>query len=177
MKEIAYPCFLGAMDLTEDYFWRNIFEDLAYGLCPYGTYIYNGTLYCNTRDKQFSYQFANKPTREIYDAVVHYFKTKLSLSPANDFMSIREQMERSLSISQYSEWKEIKRKNIKSILVVNYVLDLAAACKLSMLKTQRLLNSISLMFTFKLITADDVVFDSSLGRIVHIHGIDVGEKT
>ena len=38
-KEIVYPVFLECCEFSVDSFWENIFEDLAYGKTPYGTYI------------------------------------------------------------------------------------------------------------------------------------------
>ena len=38
-KDIVYPGFIECLQFTEDIFWENIFEDLAYGKTPYGTYI------------------------------------------------------------------------------------------------------------------------------------------
>ena len=43
-KEIVYPIFLECFQYITDKFWLNIFEDLAYGKAPYGTYISKGSL-------------------------------------------------------------------------------------------------------------------------------------
>jgi hypothetical protein len=46
-REIAYPVFLEACQYTEDAYWENIFEELAYGKAPYGTYISKDFLCCS----------------------------------------------------------------------------------------------------------------------------------
>ena len=43
-----------------DKFWENIFEDLAYGKSPYGTYISKGSLTCKYKDKEFIYKIEKK---------------------------------------------------------------------------------------------------------------------
>ena len=55
-KELLYPIFLECCQYTSDIFWENIFEDLAYGKTPYGTYVSKNFLICNNKKKNFSYK-------------------------------------------------------------------------------------------------------------------------
>jgi hypothetical protein len=50
-KEIIYPIFLECCQYADDTFWENIFEDLAYGKSPYGTYISKDFLCCGYKKK------------------------------------------------------------------------------------------------------------------------------
>ena len=38
-KEIVYPYFLECIELTDENDWKIIFENLAYGIPPHGTFI------------------------------------------------------------------------------------------------------------------------------------------
>lgn len=58
-REILYPIFLACCKYTTDTFWKGIFEDLAYGQSPLGTYIYNGYLSCKIKGKEFNYKFGD----------------------------------------------------------------------------------------------------------------------
>jgi hypothetical protein len=165
-KEILYPCFLRLVAEVEDYFWKNIFEDMAYGVCPYGTFIHQGTLYCNMKDKKISFHFLNKPSDEIRDTILDYFRTKLNINTTKEYASIRTHIEASLSIDHYQSWKEIRKKNIQTILIVNYALSLAKQLNLTTPQTQKVLKALFTAFTFKTIAKEDVQY--SKGSIVSI---------
>ena len=47
LLELVYPFFLKCCEYTDDIFWKFVFEDLAYGKSPYGTYITKNFLCCN----------------------------------------------------------------------------------------------------------------------------------
>ena len=69
-KEILYPVFLECLQFTNDFFWENIFEDLAYGKTPYGTYINKDFLCCNYKDKEFSYKIEKKEPELLYNDIL-----------------------------------------------------------------------------------------------------------
>jgi hypothetical protein len=168
---LLYPLFLCLATLVTDYFWRNIFEDLSYGICPYGTYIREGTIYCNIKDKYFSYSFVGKPPDEVVATVIHLFKTKLSVTPSTEYVVEHETMEKALDLFQYKHWKDIKRKNIKDILLTNYIIARRMKEQLSLKKAQHLATELQLGFMFKTITNDDIVYDFTSGQIKYINGL------
>lgn len=170
-RDLLYPLFLYLTPSVSDYFWRNVFEDLSYGICPYGTYIRDGTIYCNIKDKHFSYSFSDKPIDEVIATIIHLFKTKLSISPTTEYVIEHEMMEKALDLFQYKHWKEIKKKNIKDILLTNYILSQRETANLSLFKTQQLATQLQLGFMFKLISNDDIVYDASCGKIKYINGL------
>ena len=43
-NELVYPIFLKCCEISDDDFWKYVFEELAYGRSPYGTYIKKGFL-------------------------------------------------------------------------------------------------------------------------------------
>ena len=56
-NELIYPIFLEVCKYAdEDIFWKYVFEDLAYGRSPYGTYITKNFMCCNYKGKEFSYK-------------------------------------------------------------------------------------------------------------------------
>jgi hypothetical protein len=161
--------------MTEDYFWKNIFEDMAYGICPYGVSIHNGTLYSNIKEKKFSYSFMNKSDDDMFKTIMHHFKSKLNISTSGEYAAIRETLEQNLGISKYKTWKEIRKKNIRNILIINYVIRLSKQYQLKLAQTQKLINLFSLGFAFKIITNDDVVYDFTTQCVSEIHGISYDE--
>ena len=83
-KEIIYPVFLECCQYTNDIFWENIFEDLAYGKTPYGTYISKDFLCCNYKDKEFSYKIEKKPSNQLYSDIYGLLHKKLGLLSQRD---------------------------------------------------------------------------------------------
>lgn len=168
-RDILYPCFLRVLTTIDDYYWKNIFENMAYGVCPYGTFIHQGTLYCNIKEKQISYHFASKPDADIRDTLLHYFRTKLSIGTLSEFMAVRTAMENTLLLSNYTSWKDIRKKNIQTILLINYALHVGKKHNLNINQVQQLFKDICTGFTFKWIDKDDVVYDPTSCSILHIN--------
>lgn len=83
-KEIVYPIFLECCQYTNDIFWENIFEDLAYGKTPYGTYISKDFLCCNYKDKEFSYKIEKKNSEQLYEDIYLLLAKKLGLLSQRD---------------------------------------------------------------------------------------------
>ena len=76
INKLVYPIFLKCCKFSHDNFWKFILEDLAYGNCPYGTYIVKNYLCCNYKGKEFSYKIDSKKKpdivySEIYDILTH----------------------------------------------------------------------------------------------------------
>ena len=75
-KDIVYPIFIECLQFTEDIFWENIFEDLAYGKTPYGTYISKDFLCCKYKKKDFSYKIERKDPKILYEEVYNLLANK-----------------------------------------------------------------------------------------------------
>ena len=76
-KEIVYPIFLECLTFAEDNIWKNIFEDLAYGIAPYGTYISKNFLCCGYKDKEFSYKIDSSMNAQVLYTDIYNLITKL----------------------------------------------------------------------------------------------------
>jgi len=175
-KEIIYPIFLECCQYTNDIFWENIFEDLAYGKTPYGTYISKDFLCCNYKDKEFSYKIEKKTSIQLYNDIFSLLHKKLGLlSPRDkikkkiDFHNIEEEIKESRK-----NWASIRKKNIKDLLIENYVIDMKNKYCLTMNQSKYLLSVIFIAMIFKVITVKDIKYEN--GKIEHIEGIDIKKK-
>ena len=83
-KDILYPMFLDCMELIDDKFWENVFEDLAYGKPPYGTYISKDSLCCNYKDKEFIYKIEKKNPKQLYSDIYSLLSKKLGILSKQD---------------------------------------------------------------------------------------------
>ena len=170
-KEILYPIFLECSELIDDIFWKNIFEDLSYGKCPYGTYITKDFLCCNYKNKEFSYKIENKNPKQLYEDIYTLFAKKLGL------MSNKDKIEKKNNFNDVESeikecrksWSNIRKKNIKDLLIENYVIDMKNKFSLTLKQAQNLLSIIFIGMVFKVISAKDILYED--GIIKNINGI------
>ena len=175
-KEIIYPIFIECCQYTNDIFWENIFEDLSYGKTPYGTYISKDFLCCNYKDKEFSYKIEQKDSEQLYNDIYLLLAKKLGLLSQRDkikkkidFFNIEEELKEGRK-----NWSSIRKKNIKDLLIENYVIDMKNKYLLSLKQSQYLLSIIFIAMVFKVITVKDIHYEN--GKIEHIDGIEIKNK-
>ena len=170
-KEILYPIFIECSAFAKDAFWKNVFEDLAYCKCPYGTYISKDFFYCNYRNKEFSYKIEKKNPETLYEDIYDLLVRKLGLlshqdkfQKKADFVAIEEDIKNSRKV-----WANIRKKNIKDLLIENYAIEMRKKYSLTLVTTRQLLSIIFIGMSFKIITSKDIVYEN--GVITNIIGI------
>ena len=89
-----------------------------------------------------------------------------------DYLTQRTNFDQILQTISNKEWKDIKKKNIKDILIENFVITLKQKYSLTNQQTQKLLNLIIIGFNFKIIGNTDIEYDSINCKILNIKGID-----
>jgi len=175
-KEILYPVFLECLKFINDSFWENIFEDLAYGKTPYGTYINKEFLCCNYKDKEFSYKIEKKDPEILYNDIYSLLGKKLGI------LSIRDKTNRQFDFQNIENelkecrknWSNIRKKNIKDLLIERYVLNMKTRYSLSYKQAQTLLSTIFIGLVFKVISVKDIKYSD--GIITEIEGISFSDK-
>jgi len=175
-KEIIYPVFFECCEFATDNFWKNIFEDLAYGKTPYGTYINKDFLCCSYKNKEFSYKIERKDSKIIYDDIYNLLTNKLGI------LSRKEKVKKLVAFHKTEtrikefrqEWGNIRKKNIKDLLVEKYVIDMKNKHNLTIKQTKYLLSVLFMAIVFKVITSKDI--DYSDGKIKNIDGIEFSKK-
>ena len=175
-KEIIYPVFLECCQHADDSFWENIFEDLAYGKTPYGTYINKNFLCCSYKNKEFSYKIERKDSDELYNDIYNLLKNKLGI------LSNKEKIKKRLDFKNTEtrikeggqEWVNIRKKNIKNLLVERYVVDMKNKHSLTIKQAKYLLSVLFIAIVFKVITSDDIEYSD--GKIQNINVIEYSNK-
>jgi uncharacterized protein (UPF0297 family) len=166
-KEIIYPYFLECIELTNDNEWKIIFENLAYGIAPQGTFINKDYLYCRLKNKEFSYKIDRKSNKilfdEVKDILSKVYNSKNKKNVLNDIKLESNLKEVALS------WKDIKKKNIKDLLFELYVIDMKKKYNLSDKVSKYLFSIICIALMLKSITNKDIFYEN--GKIVSINGI------
>ena len=178
-KEIIYPIFLECCKYTEDDdFWKYVFEDLAYGKTPYGTYISHDYLCCKTKDREFSYRIdKTKDSETVYNEIYNLLYNKAGILSELDLERKKlyfENIEKNIQEIRASSWSAIKKKSIKERLIEDFVIAMKKEYNLSFFQAKRLLAVISIGIIFKLITSDDINYEN--GEIQNIDGISFDNK-
>ena len=175
-KEILYPIFLECCELIEDTFWKNVFEDLSYGKCPYGTYIAKDFFCCNYKNKEFSYKIERKDPQQLLTDIHNLLVKKLGLMSNKDKIKKKidfNQIEN--NIKEYRKsWSNIRKKNIKDLLISNYVIHMKNKHLLSLKQARNLLSVIFIGMVFKVISVKDIIYED--GVIKHVNGISFKPK-
>lgn len=169
--------FLECCKYTTDMFWESVFEDLAYGKLPYGTYISNNSLCCSYKDRNFSYSLSEKQDpKQLYEDVYNLLSKKLSLLSQKD--KIRKKIEffnLEFDNDEYRKnWASIRKKNVQDLLIENYVIDMKKKYNLSLKQARYLLSKIYVGRILKVITSKDINFQD--GKVVGIEGITFENK-
>ena len=176
-KEILYPFFLDCLPYINDVFWENIFEDLSYVKTTFGTYINKDFLCCNYKDKEFSYKIEKKDSETLYNDIYYLLGKKLEILSLKDktnkqidFQNIENEIKEGRK-----NWSNIRKKNIKDLLIEKFVLDMKKKYSLTFKQTQKLLSSIYIGLIFKVFTVKDIEYDD--GVIKGISGITFSNKS
>lgn len=175
-KEIIYPVFFECCEFAKDNFWKNIFEDLAYGKTPYGTYINKDFLCCSYKNKEFSYKIERKDSKIIYDNIYNLLTNKLGiLSRKEKVKKLAAFHKTETRIKEFrQEWGNIRKKNIKDLLVEKYVIDMKNKHSLTIKQSKYLLSVLFMAIVFKVITSKDIEYSD--GKIQNIDGIEFSKK-
>lgn len=178
-KEILYPVFLECCSFTEDSFWKNTFEDLAYGKTPYGSYISKDSICMNQNNRKFSYKIERKDPKVLFNEVYKLFTDKLGImskkeknSRSTDFYKIEKNIKNSRQT-----WADIRKKNVRDILIERYAVEMKKKHNLTIAQTKYLLSLILIAMMFKAISSKNIIYADD--RIVDITGIEIknGEVT
>ena len=174
-REIIYPMFLECSDYCNDNYWKNIFEDLAYGQTPYGTYISKGFFCCNYKNKEFSYKIEKKDSKKLFEDISALCK-KIGLLSHNDKIQKKidfRNLENDIKEDR-EKWCNIRKKNLKDFLIENFVINMKKKYNLDTNQSKYLNYVIFLSMIFKIIGMKDVNYED--GEIKSIKGISFTDK-
>jgi hypothetical protein len=176
-KDIIYPMFIECLQFCENTFWSSIFEDLAYGRCPYGTYIHKNFFSCNYKGKEFSYKVDEPDPQTLYQNIFNLLTKKIGIisdeEKKNKLLEFYN-FENSISEIKYDKWSSIKKKNVKDSLIENFLLFVKKEFNLSWNQIKDLQKSINLGLIFKTISHKDINLKD--GKIESINGITFSNK-
>ena len=152
-KEIIYPFFLQCCKFTQDLYWEIVFENLAYGKTPYGTYLTDDYFCCNFKNKDFSYKLDKENPEKIYKDIYKLLVKKLNL------VSHNERLEKIKKITEIENekkesrqnWTSIKKKSVKDLFIEKYAIEMKNKYNLTVEQTNYLISYIFIGLSFKIL--------------------------
>jgi hypothetical protein len=176
-RQIIYPIFIKCCEFIDDPFWENIFYNLSFGKTPYGTYISKDFLCCNYKSKEFSYKIEIKEPSKIYNEIYNLLTNKLGLYSCKEITKKRTEFfeyEDNINESKYLSWCNIKKKNVKDMLIEKFVIEMKDEYMLSYKQARYVLSIIYIALIFKVITTKDINYND--GKIISICGLEFSHK-
>jgi len=158
-KTIFYPIFIKCLSFINDPFWRFVYEDMAYGKCPYGLYLQKNYLCCSVKNKEFTYKLEpEKDTEEIYNDTYHLLKFRVGILSEKEKLIQREKVLRNRLSLKKDEWQNVKKKMIRDTLLENFVLNKSNQFLLSMNVSKKVLSLIIIGLMFKTLNSKNIIY-------------------
>lgn len=175
MRTLVYPCFLTCAECTDDEYWKNVFEDLAFSITPHGVYISKDYIISHIKSKEFVYKINTDADPDTLFADIYgLFSEKLGIKSNQETEECRNTILEDTNELVFDSWNSIKRKSVRDSVILNYVAKKSTEYKLSIRKTRELLNAINLNILLKFVSNRQVQYEN--GDIVDIEGFtyDIG---
>lgn len=171
-REIVYPIFINCVQYCENKFWTSIFEDLAYGKCPNGTFIHKNFFTSNYKGKEFSYKIEETDAKIIYENIYNLLTKKLKiLSDEDRKAQLLDyiKLENEVGDIRHDKWSNIKKKSTKDSLIEQYIIDIKKTWDLNDKQVKKLQKQINLGLIFKTISHKDIIIiDGKIDKIMNI---------
>jgi hypothetical protein len=170
-SNVIYPFLVKCSTHMPDEFWKSIVMNLALGKYPKCIYFSNYTIFSTVKKVQVSYSIPlNRPEKEVAHEIYLFLLENTSLSSMDDNIKKKEMIAlRKKNFVMSEKWSMIKKKNVKELIMINYVLREKRERKLSWDKAFELLSLIKLGFVYRLQASKDVEYSN--GEIQSIKGI------
>lgn len=171
--ELLHPVFLNCCRFAVDIFWKTLFEDLAYGITPYGTYIANDAIHCkapngSTVSTFIDHNDAEKTYNDFYTILFEVMKIaspEQRIQAQNMFKMFEE-----TSLSSRTRWVDIRKKNIKDVLIDIFVSKMKQEHELSLRSSVKLKTVIVSGLAFNTLDSSSIHMED--GYIESIDGIE-----
>ena len=165
MRELKYPHFLKCIKFTDDIFWKNIFEELSFGIPPYNTFIRKNYLISNIKNKEFNYKIDedDEPSK-VFNDLYNLLYTKFGL------ISDIQIKEDEISFENHN-----KKKILKYSIIEEFCTRKSREHNLTIINTKKLINYINLSLVIRNLSADEIEYDEN-GYIIHVKSIDFNDN-
>lgn len=173
-KDVVYNVLQECFNLETDIAWKEIFNNMSRGICPKGIMIQNGTIIGSISKKNSSkYSFLNQNPQDIIDNIKSLYSNLINIQSDNtkrnkEFDDINDLYNDFINM----DWKSIKKKALKDMLIQNYVIDLKYKHNLKSVIAKSGYDTIcNALYIYK--THKNIDVEYSEGKIISIKDITI----
>lgn len=175
-----YQIFEESSKFTLDPFWKEKFQEFSQNKFPQGVRYdpSQHSLILRIEGKKMEVIVLPTKPEQIFSVIVAFLKDKLNLRSTRDLKIEREEIDKILEqriCDTNCEWSQIKPRNIKEQLIMEYVTFLRDKYSLTILETKTLMALIQNGFKFHYISSEDVIYSNN--KIKKIQGLQYNKKT
>lgn len=170
---VNHPIFLKCCQYLTDPFWVYLFEDMAYGKCPYGIILKDNCIYSVLKNREFTYSMnqPDKDMKQISKELCTIFSSKLQLFSQKDHFKYRNECQDYVTnyMNNLSQWNDIRKKNLKDLLLEQYSLSQKQKHDYTFAFTRKLFAIIFIGLQFKTILSKNIHYRNR--TVTNIEGI------
>jgi hypothetical protein len=187
MNIVLYPIFLGVSDISTDVQFKNIFNELAYGKAPFGSYImnkkvidpiskevdYSDYICSNIKGSEFIWKIENKDPNIIHSELIDIFINRMKIVSDTDKSKNIENFNifNSNKNNCVETWGNINKKMIRNVYFDNYIQENTRKYNLTTVEAKYMYSLITISIMLKRISSKDIIFEN--GKITNIIGLSV----
>lgn len=170
---VSYPIFLRCCQYLSDPFWIYLFEDMAYGKCPYGIILKDNCLYSVLKNREFTFSLhqPEKNLQTLCEELCTILSSKLHLLSQKDHFRHRDECQNYVTnyMNNLFQWNDIRKKTLKDLLLEQYSLEQKSKFQYSYAFTKKLFAIIFIGIQFKTILSKNIHYQNR--KITQIEGL------
>lgn len=170
---VQHPIFLEFTHHVKDVYWKLLYEDMAFGKFPSGTYMHKDYFCCLHKGKEFSIEIIDHPTPtqifNLFSQIHSLLQSKMGIQSQKEKDRLREKMMHHQALKD-----ETQKKMIRDSTLTSFVIKEGTKHHLSISIIRRLFSLLIIGFMFKTILIKDVMFEGN--EIQKIQGFEFTEK-
>jgi hypothetical protein len=178
-KEPLYSLILQAVDYAPDDHWKKLFENLAKGVPPKRIMIDTNNVKFFSKKDGFTYNYTSKTPEEIASDLRILIGKALCLYSEKDLKNQQESKsdegKEFKSACSQDDWKKVKNKKMKDLLITNFVIKKKTELNLNWKMARSLYQTINnALYEFHTHKSADI--DMEDGEISDIADIEINEQ-
>jgi hypothetical protein len=173
-KELLHPIFLECKKQVTNAFWKSLFEEFAYGKYPKQLYItQNQQIQSTNRNQFFQYSFKDKSIDQIIIDIQDLLMLHTNLISEEE-IQLKKNEHTKFKEEQWTSWKDIKKKYIKDILLMEFCMSFRALHKFT---TEQCIIAYRDLLSYLTYHSDTLDIQLKGNQIDHIDGMVICKET
>jgi len=174
-KGIVFPLLYEVSEKCKDEYWKQFFLDLSIGKSIRDVRVSNRQICCTNKKKSFEYYFADKNSEEIVNELIPILVSNFITCSEKHIKikNISDQVKHEIEELKNGKWSQIRRKNLKLSLLMDYVKTLQSDHKLNWNDCINLYEVLSSNFNSHVMTK---LINMENGKISRIEGIEIEDS-